>query len=305
MSIIERALFNERPRNAGEISIAHPSTFISSLIADGKIQFGRAVMYGSDGQHGANFAGAGKKFKGVSARSFEASGLDTVDAITGTVGEYAAKDMLGVVEEGFVAVYVEEAVTPTDAVRIRHSQEAKSSGYQEISSTPTTFVGATVPAIASATYDLDVTIDGGGLNQLAVAILVTDDWDTIAAAIQSALQTATGNADLAVIIGGKMLVTSNSIGATSTVLIAAGTAGSGGGDLLAYIDASVANMTVTIEAAVPGSDDPSAIKEPGNFATTSEAGKTTLLKGAKFVGQTSGPGLVILKLEPPTKTTDD
>jgi len=306
MAIQERSLFNETPRNAGEVPVNHPSSYIRTLIAEEVIKFGRAIMFGSDPSKFAKIlAGSGKKFLGVSGLSYEATGLNTVDANSGTVGQYAAKDMLGFVDEAFVSVFVEEAVGPTDPVRVRIAQEAKTSGYQEVSSTPTEFVGATVPAIADATYDLDIDIDGGGINQLAFALVNTDDWDAVAAAIQAALQTATGNPDTVVISGGKILVTSQSTGSGSTVAVTAGTAGSGGGDLLDYIDNNVANMTTTIETAVPGSDDPSAVKEPGNFATTAEVGKTALVKGVSFVGQASAAGLVIVKLEPPFITIDD
>ncbi len=126
-------------------------------------------------------------------------------------------------------------------------------GYQEIASTPVSFTGATVPAIGAQTYDLDVTIDGGGLNQLAFAITVLDTWDTIIAAIEAALQVATGSTETVTIESGRIKITSATTGAASSVLIAAGTAGSGGGDLLAYIDASVSNMTTALITAVAGS----------------------------------------------------
>lgn len=126
-------------------------------------------------------------------------------------------------------------------------------GFQEIASTPITFSGSTVPAIASATYDLDVTIDGGGLNQLTFVLTPTDTWDVILAAIETALQTATGSTETVAVLAGKIRITSATTGTSSVVLIAAGTAGSGGGDLLAAIDAQVANMSVAIQTAVDGS----------------------------------------------------
>lgn len=127
------------------------------------------------------------------------------------------------------------------------------SGFQEIASTSLTFSGSTIPAITAATYDLDVTIDGGGLNQLTFVIAATESWDTIVAAIQTALQTATGSTETVSILAGKIRVTSATTGASSVVLIAAGTAGSGGGDILAAIDTQVANMTTSIGTAVDGS----------------------------------------------------
>ena len=305
MSIIEKGLFTEAPRNAGEVGAFHPKNFVRTLIAEEAIKFGRAVMLGTTPQDAKVFAGAGKVFRGISARSFEANNLDLEDVNSGTVGEYVAKDVLGLANGGYRSVFVEEAVDPTSPVRIRHSQEAQSAGLQEISSTPTSFVGATVPAIAAATYDLDIDIDGLGVQQVGVAILITDDWDTIAAAIQAALRVLTGSTETVQIISGRIRVTSATTGAGSTVDIADGTLGSAGGGLLAYIDASVANMTTTIETAQDGSDDPSVIKEPGNFATTAEAGKTALLTGAKFKGSTSGPGLVYVLLEGNFTITDD
>ena len=40
--------------------------------------------------------------------------------------------------------------------------------------------GTVIPLSVSATYDVDVTFDVGGLQQLAVALLSTDDYDAIA-----------------------------------------------------------------------------------------------------------------------------
>jgi uncharacterized phage protein gp47/JayE len=126
-------------------------------------------------------------------------------------------------------------------------------GYQEISSIPVTFSGSTIPLIAANTYDLDVTIDGGGLNQLTFALAPTHSWDDVVALIETALQTATGSTETVIILGGSIRITSATTGDSSVVLIAAGTAGSGGGDFLAAVDLQIANMTTTIETAVDGS----------------------------------------------------
>lgn len=125
-------------------------------------------------------------------------------------------------------------------------------GYQELSSTTVTFVGEVVPAITAETYDLDVTIDGGGLGQLTVVIAATDDWFTIASKIQVALRADTSSTETVVVTNGRIRVTSATTGGSSSVLIAAGTTGSGGGDLVAAITAQVTNMTVSIESAVVG-----------------------------------------------------
>ena len=113
------------------------------------------------------------------------------------------------------------------------------------------FVNATVPAIVSETYDIDIEIDGVA-NALAVALLNTDDWAGIASKIQTALQTATTSTETVAIVGGKIKVSSVTTGITSTVVISAGTTGSAGGDLLDAIDALGADYTVTLDAPVDG-----------------------------------------------------
>lgn len=199
------------------------------------------------------------------------------------------------------------------------AQTLQTTGAQAISSTPTTFIGGTVPAISAATYDLDVSADTVVVRQLSVALTASDDWDTIAAALQTALRAATGGSETVVISSGEILAKSGTQGAGSSIRITAGTAGSGGGDLLAAID-GLAGYTTTVEdevdgrtiatgmttlSAVDGLDDPDPIKEPGNFATTAEVGKTALLSGCKFKGSTSGPGLVALAITRPITKTND
>lgn len=189
----------------------------------------------------------------------EGVNLERVVALAGLSRKPALKSIVDlqifgtagtVVTNGFQA----QTATGTGFETIETATIAAIAGYQEISSTPLPFSGSTVPAITANTYDLDATIDGGGLNQLSFAIAVTDTWDTIVTAIQTALQTATGSTETVVIIGGDIRVTSATTGAASSVLIAAGTAGSGGGDVIAAITTQVANMTASIESAVAGSD---------------------------------------------------
>lgn len=139
--------------------------------------------------------------------------------------------------------------SPTDILVYRKADDR--GGYQEVSSTTVTFVGEVVPAIVAETYDLDITIDGGALGQLTVALVATDDWFTVAAKLQVALRADTTSTETVVITNGRIRVTSATTGGSSSVLIAAGTTGSGGGDLLTYID-TLTNMTTTIESAVVG-----------------------------------------------------
>jgi uncharacterized phage protein gp47/JayE len=188
----------------------------------------------------------------------EGSNLDRVAALGGIARNPAAQSAVELEVFGTATTVVPvgmlaQTATGVQFITTQAATIAAVAGYQEVDSSPVVFNGITVPGVATNTYDLDVTIDGGVLNQLSFSINVTDDWDTIFQSIESALQTATGSTETVVIIDGRMRITSATTGASSAVLIAAGTAGSGGGDILAYIDASIANMTTTIIAAVAGS----------------------------------------------------
>lgn len=84
-----------------------------------------------------------------------------------------------------------------------------------------TITGATVPALPSRTYNIDISVDGTN-RALAVALLVTDSWTQIAAKLQTALRTATSSTETVAISGGKILVTSATTGVNSKIVIAAG-----------------------------------------------------------------------------------
>jgi len=111
--------------------------------------------------------------------------------------------------------------------------------------------GSVVPlTTASATYDVDVTFEDGGLQQLAVVVANTDDYDAIAAILDGAVSDGT-----ITFAGGAFVFTDDAASGTSTALVAAGTAGSGGGDLFAAITAEAAgNPAVTFPTPVAGTD---------------------------------------------------
>jgi len=107
--------------------------------------------------------------------------------------------------------------------------------------------GSVVPALAANTYDFDVTIDGGALQTLSIVVAPTDDYATIAALMSA--QVAGGSVAF---VSGAFQVTSANAGGSS-VVVAAGTAGSGGGDLFAAITAQAAgNPAVTFPAPTAG-----------------------------------------------------
>jgi len=135
------------------------------------------------------------------------------------------------------------------------ADDIDSVGYAEISNTGSlgAFTGSAVPALASATYDLDITVDGT-IRKLATALLVTDDWDAICSKLETTLQGLTSSTETIAIVDGKIKVTSATNGEDSKILIEAGTTGSGGGDLIAAITAIGATYIATLDTPVDGEE---------------------------------------------------
>jgi len=111
MVIEEKGLYTEQPRKLGEVPINHPAQFADSMVAEGVVGFGRAVMRGTAGDQAKLMQGASAAFAGVAALSTEAGDLDNE--------KYNGEDVMGVVDEGYIQVYVEEAVAVGDPVRVR------------------------------------------------------------------------------------------------------------------------------------------------------------------------------------------
>lgn len=122
-------------------------------------------------------------------------------------------------------------------------------GLQKISSSPTPFVGSTASGITAGTYHIDIAIDDAAADDLSIIIAGTEDWDAVAALIETALQAATSSTETYVISEGFMLCTSATTGNSSNVAITDGTGDAGG--LLAIID-TLTNYLTTIESAVDG-----------------------------------------------------
>lgn len=100
----------------GRFAQHYPNEYTESRIAEGAVPFGKAVQVGTAVTQGKVVAGASGEFIGVAARDPKATNLST--------GAYADKDPLAVHKSGFVTVYVEEAVTAGDPVRVRHTNHA-------------------------------------------------------------------------------------------------------------------------------------------------------------------------------------
>lgn len=100
--------------------------------------------------------------------------------------------------------------------------------------------GTVVPGVATQNWEVDVTIDGGTLQQLAIAVNIADDYDTIAATLSAAITGGT-----CAFVAGEFVVTSTTTGITSTAIVAAGTLGTTS-DLFAAITAAAAgNPAIT------------------------------------------------------------
>lgn len=121
------------------------------------------------------------------------------------------------------------------------------SGYENVVVSPAT-LGSFVTALAADTYDFDVRIDGGPVQQLSITTAGGEDYDAIAALMS------------AVVVGGTVaydsflsafVVTSSSTGIASYVQVSAGTFGSTGGDLFAAL-ALADTVTFTFSAPVRG-----------------------------------------------------
>ena len=109
-------------------------------------------------------------------------------------------------------------------------------------------LGAQVTAAGAATYDFDVTIDGGGLQQLSITTSGGETYTALAALMSAAV---TGGTVAYNDPAFAFRVTSSTTGASSAATIAVGTLGSGGGDLFAALDAAE-TVTHTFPAPTAG-----------------------------------------------------
>ena len=148
-------------------------------------------------------------------------------------------------------------------------------GYDTFDVTPAT-LGSYVTLAGANTYDFDVTIDGGALQQLSITLAGGETYTQIAALMSA--QVAGGHAEYNDTLSA-FVVYSNNTTSTSVVLLAAGTAGSGGGDLFAAL-ATADSKTIAhgTPVAGPGSNifvyDQAAgtfYADPGNAATDGDA----------------------------------
>jgi len=145
MAIPKEPLYTSKSLGAGRIPEHNPMNLIESYAAeeDG-IKFGRAVMEGTDNETEVKiYASASGVFVGVAAYSTEASDLDN--------SAYNQYDPAGIMTQGTILVYVEEAVSKGDTVRIRHT----ASGNLVAGSFATTADAGKTVALTGAEYRSD------------------------------------------------------------------------------------------------------------------------------------------------------
>ena len=297
MVLKPKGLDTSRARQPGEFGQMGGATLVESFVVEGNdIVFGDAVMSGTLGNQVKQYSGNGGTLVGVAMRSTQAGDSDN--------DKYEEFDAIGVITKGAVSVFTEDAMLRGGAVRVRHAAKAATAGTATLSSAPLTFVGATVPALASATYDIDISVDGTNY-PCPTPLLITDDWDGIAAKIQVVLRALTSSTETVAIAAGKVLVTSATTGLASIIRLSQGTTGSGGGDLMEAID-DVTNMKVTIDTATHGTLFP-----VGGFLTTTDIADTTLLTGvtcveaATLVDAEKSLYVATLRLDGPFTMTDE
>lgn len=113
MSLGVYPLDSSGPLSLGKIAEYHPAERAITRSAEAVIEFGRAVVKGT-AAHQAKMPAAGTDlFLGVSRWSMDASDIDNES--------YLANDAVSIQETGIITVYVEEAVDPSSAVRVRHT----------------------------------------------------------------------------------------------------------------------------------------------------------------------------------------
>lgn len=130
------------------------------------------------------------------------------------------------------------------------------SGIASISSEGIPFLAATVAAIASDTYDLDVIVDqenSGAAYTISFALLVADTWAGIAAKIETALQAASSTSPTVTIVDGKFVFTSETTGTNSNITITDGTAGNVA--FLDFIDKNITDTITVIDNPIPGQEN--------------------------------------------------
>ena len=143
-------------------------------------------------------------------------------------------------------------------------------GTASITTSPNLIVGSSLCGLPTNTYSLGVTVNGGSLQSLSVAVTGSTTWTNIATAINGTLTGAT-----ATVTGGKIVIassTATTTSVTSSIVISNGTGANP--DLIAAINAL---------------DTYTCITDTGVQGTNSTSGYNTISYGTLFnAGDVSG-----------------
>lgn len=101
------------PLGLGRIAEYHPAERAFTKAAEGVIKFGNAVVRGTAAHQAKTPAAGTDVFLGAARWSTDATDIDNEN--------YIANNPVSIQEIGVITVYVEEAVDPSSAVRVRHT----------------------------------------------------------------------------------------------------------------------------------------------------------------------------------------
>ncbi len=249
------------------------------------IPFGCACKQGDAFNQAKIYAQAGSKFIGVAVVSKDATGVNPFDLIH--IDRYSPGDLMGIKDRGFITVYCEEAVNPLSPVRIRHTPNGGTAGFDSANFSGA-LVGSNATGLAnnSTVYTATVMVNGE-----PVSVSILGSAAQTFTALIAAINTALGGAAIAALSGSTIAITSAIIGLESNVSIQDSGLFTG---LTGFVNVA-APVPGSIDT-TPGFDTP-APDAPGNFRTTVIVGKTTrITSGARFNETTTGPGIVQIEL---------
>jgi hypothetical protein len=170
MGVIDKdEIFTDEPRGLGQVPGHKPDQYAVSRAAEDEIEFGMALMEGTDDLDVKKYAGTSGVFVGVAAFSTEGS---KENATTELIDGYEAGNPVGAVQQGLINVYATEAVSPSDPVRIVHTRAGDPT---EVGKFAKTAVSAETTLLTGAKWAGTITAEGivaldlGGVTEFATA----------------------------------------------------------------------------------------------------------------------------------------
>ena len=153
-------LYTDDNQSPGRVYQNHPNTNIRSLVCEvTDIPFGHLVKLGTDpvGQC-AIFDNPAATIAGVALWAADASDIENEKYLDG--------DVVGVLDNGIVIVYSEEAVTPGSPVRVRHTLPGTPTADQKLGAFLTTAAAGQTALLSG--FEFRGTLTGPGFVPVAV-----------------------------------------------------------------------------------------------------------------------------------------